>query len=402
MASTLLTEELRGYALSIGFDLVGVTSAEPFPETERVLLERIERGLMRGLPWFTPERVRFSADPRNHTPTARSIVSLGMSYLSAEDGPNPLVPFPRGEGGTDSPPRRGEGLGERSAPPLSGLVARYAWGEDYHRVVGDRLKLLAAWLRDRAGATMPARIFVDTGRMVDRAVAQRAGLGWFGKNTSILTRGYGSWVFLAEVLTDVPLEADQPLRATCGACVRCVEACPTGAIVGPGVLDNARCISYLTIELRGWMPRALRPLVGAWLFGCDVCQNVCPVNRKARPGSHPELAPDRGIGPAPALLPLLRLTDEEFRARFRGTPITRAKRQGLLRNAAVALGNLGDLRAVPAVVDALEDRDPVVRGHAAWALGRIGGKAARRALEATRGREEDARVRDEVELALSQ
>ena len=398
----MLTEELRDYALSIGFDLVGVASAEPFSETERVLLERIEQGLMRGLDWFTPERARYSANPRNHMPAARSIVSLGMSYLTVEDGPHPLTPFPTGEGRTDSSPRLGEGLGERSAPPLSGLVARYAWGEDYHRVVGDRLNLLAAWLRDRAGATRPVRVFVDTGRMVDRAVAQRAGLGWFGKNTNILTRGYGSWVFLAEVLTDVQLEADRPLQATCGSCVRCVEACPTGAIVGPGVLDNARCISYLTIELRGWMPRALRHLVGAWVFGCDVCQNVCPVNRKARPGGRPEFAPDRGIGPAPALLPLLRLTDEEFRARFRGTSITRVKRQGLLRNAAVALGNLGDSRAVPALTDALGDPDPVVRGHVAWALGRIGGKSARAALEAARGREEDARVRDEVELALSQ
>jgi epoxyqueuosine reductase len=402
MAHASQTAELKAYARALGFDLVGVTSAEPFPETERVLLDRIERGLMRGLDWFTPERARFSANPRNHLPGARSILSLGMSYL--DDGRWTIDHGRRTMRDDINPSSMVRGPSSivhgPSSAPLSGRVARYARGEDYHRAIGERLKLVGEWLRARAGASVPPKGFVDTGRIVDRAVAQRAGLGWFGKNTHVLTRSHGSWVFLAEVLTDVGLEPDQPVRTTCGACTRCLDGCPTGAIVAPGVLDNARCISYLTIELRGWMPRELRPLVGDWVFGCDVCQEVCPVNRKAQPGGHSELAADRGIGAAPELAPLLGLAEEEFRARFRGTPITRAKRRGLARNAAVALGNLGDDRAVPALVVALAGPDPLVRGHGAWALGRLGDRAGRLALEAALAREEDAQVREELEQAL--
>lgn len=306
-----------------------------------------------------------------------------MSYLG-EEGPNPLAPLPAGEGGQ----------GVRS---LRGRVARYAWGRDYHDVIGERLKLVAAWLAENGPAGARPKIFVDHGRMIDRAAAQRAGLGWYGKNTNILTRSHGSWVFLAEVLTDVDLTPDAPLRATCGACRCCLDACPTGALVAPGVLDNNRCISYLTIELRGWIPRDLRPLVGTWIFGCDICQDVCPVNRKAQPGNHAEYA--GVIGPAPDLLSLLALGEDEFRARFRGTPIYRTKRRGLVRNVAVALGNTGDPLAVPSLVRALEDDDPIVRGHVAWALGRIGGaeEALRRRLEV----EPDAEVREEIREALA-
>lgn len=394
MAASTLSGELKSYARSVGFDLVGITTAEPFADAERALVERIDSGLMRGLAWFTADRARFAADPRNHLPDAQSIVSLGMSYLSTGAGP--------GEGQT-SPPTVGSvgpRLRQGDDGSLSGVVARYAWGSDYHRVVGDRLKLVAKWLSSHSGATRPTRLFVDTGRVIERAVAQRAGLGWFGKNTNILTRGYGSWVFLSEILTDARLEPDEPSRARCGSCCRCLEACPTGAIVAPGVLDNARCISFLTVELRGWIPRDLRSAMGTRVFGCDVCQDVCPVNRKARAGDHPEFAPSRGIGPSPSLLPLLRLAPGEFHARFEGTPIVRAKRGGLLRNAAVALGNLGAKAAVPALAEAIGDPDPVVRGHSAWALGRIGGRQARAALEDALGREEDPAVRSEIAQGL--
>jgi epoxyqueuosine reductase len=378
------------------------------------MVERIERGLLRGLDWFTVERARQSADPRRHLPEARSIVSLGMSYLG--DGPNPLSPFPAGEGGTtsggrtedelpialggaSSPPLPlGEGWGE--GKPLRGRVARYAWGRDYHDVIGERLKLVAAWLVEHGQSDTRPKVFVDHGRMIDRAAAQRAGLGWYGKNTNILTRSHGSWVFLAEVLADVDLTPDEPLRATCGACRRCLDACPTGALVAPGVLDNDRCISYLTIELRGWIPRDLRPLVGTWIFGCDICQDVCPVNGKAQPGNHADYEGDRGIGPAPELVPLLALGEDEFRARFRGTPIYRTKRRGLVRNVAVALGNIGDPQAVPALVCALDDDDPIVRGHVAWALGRIGGDRAMSALAHRLEVEPDEEVREEIYLWL--
>jgi epoxyqueuosine reductase len=281
---------------------------------------------------------------------------------------------------------------------IRGRVARYAWGRDYHEVIGARLKLVASWLVENAAASTRPRVFVDHGRMVDRAAAQRAGLGWYGKNTNILSRSHGSWILLAEVLTDVELAPDQPLRATCGSCQRCLDACPTGALIAPGVLDNGRCISYLTIELRGAIPLELRPLVGSWVFGCDVCQDVCPVNRKAVPAGHPEYDAGEGIGPAPELLELLELDEVAFHERFRRTPIDRTKRRGLLRNAAVALGNLGDRRAIPGLARALEDADPIVRGHAAWALGRIGGSQA--ALRSRLDAEPDADARLEIQLAL--
>jgi epoxyqueuosine reductase len=243
---------------------------------------------------------------------------------------------------------------------------------------------------------------VDTARIVDRAVAQRAGLGWYGKNTNILSRERGSWILLGELMLDIELPCDDPVRTTCGACERCMPACPTGALVAPGVLDNDRCISYLTIELRGPIPRHMRPLIGDWVFGCDICQEVCPVNRKAVPGNHEEFDPSSGIGPSPSLVELLEMSEDEFKIRFRHSPVKRAKSAGMRRNAAVALGNAGDTEAVPALVRALASEPALVRGHAAWALGRIGGPPAVSALVRRLELEEDAWVREEIWLALDQ
>ncbi|HLZ07838.1 MAG TPA: tRNA epoxyqueuosine(34) reductase QueG, partial [Chloroflexota bacterium] len=244
------------------------------------------------------------------------------------------------------------------------------------------------------------KTFVDTGRIVDRAVAQRAGLGWYGKNSNILTHQLGSWVFLAEVLTNLDLSPDEPVRTTCGACTACMPACPTGAIIAPGVIDNDRCISYLTIELRGPIPRDLRPLVGDWIFGCDICQEVCPVNRKAPTAAPPGFHADQGIGPSPNLITLLQIDQAEFKRRFGQTPLTRAGRRGLRRNVCVALGNSGDRSAIPALIQALDDDETLVRGHAAWALGRLGGETARTALRDRLTREADEWVIEEIGLAL--
>jgi epoxyqueuosine reductase len=249
--------------------------------------------------------------------------------------------------------------------------------------------------------------------MVDRAAAQRSGLGWYGKNTNILTKGWGSWVFLAELVTTLPLDPDPPTGANCGRCEVCLHACPTKAFVAPGVLDNRRCISYLTIELRGAIPLELRPLIGNHIFGCDICQEVCPVNQRVEArlraagrlsGAREPLAfrPRVGIGSSPALIELLALDDQGFRARFRHSPIKRAKRRGLLRNVCVALGNSGDAAAVPALARALGDHEPLVRRHAAWALGRLGGAHAREALEAARAREQEPEVRAEIACALDE
>ena len=236
--------------------------------------------------------------------------------------------------------------------------------------------------------------------MNDRAAAERAGIGFFGKNTNILTPSHGSWVFLGQVVTDLDLEPDVPLAKNCGECVRCIDACPTGAIVAPYVIDNRRCISFLTIELRGPIPVELRPLMGDWVFGCDICQDVCPVNRDAAQSLEPAFRQRHDFS-APELIPLLELDDEGFRERFRNSAIKRAKRAGLQRNVCVALGNIGDRRAVPALGRALVEAGPLVRRHAAWALGRIGGQEAEMALESARRSEPDGDVLEEIDAALS-
>ncbi|HKP54765.1 MAG TPA: tRNA epoxyqueuosine(34) reductase QueG [Chloroflexia bacterium] len=372
----MLKAAISEKARELGFDIVRFTSAAPFPEAQRVLEERIDAGLLSGLTWFTKERASVAGDPRNLMPGVQTIVSLGISYLSSEAVQGSVPGVPRGR------------------------VARYAWGLDYHEVFKEKLWALHAYTQSLMGRNIEARALVDTARIVDRAVAQRAGLGWYGKNTNILNRQFGSWVLLGELLLDVVLPPDEPVKTHCGTCTRCLPSCPTGALIAPGVLDNDRCISYLTIELRGPIPREMRPLISDWIFGCDICQEVCPVNRKALPGDHPEFSAQMGIGPSPSLIELLDITQEEFRERFRHSPVKRAKWEGLRRNVAVALGNIGDPAAIPALIRALNCESSLVRGHAAWALGRIGGLEARPALVARQGLELDTWVLEEIALAL--
>jgi epoxyqueuosine reductase len=281
-------------------------------------------------------------DPTSILPEVRSVVMVGMSY--AERG------------------------AQESAPRAQ--VARYARGEDYHDVLRQRLGRLLEWVQ----AEVPGcrgRGVVDTAPLLERDFARRAGLGWFGKNTMLLNKRLGSYFFLGALLLDLELRPDPPHEAShCGTCTACLDACPTQAFTGPGWLDSRRCISYLTIELRGPVPPELRRPVGNWLFGCDVCQEVCPWNRKAPPGAEPAFEARPGLE---AIDPteLLGLTEEEFRRRFRGTALMRTKRRGLLRNAAIVLGNHGDPAALPALRKALTDPDPVIREAAQWAIEQI-------------------------------
>jgi epoxyqueuosine reductase len=262
------------------------------------------------------------------------------------------------------------------APPPADNVARYARGRDYHDVLKPRLWALVRFLEAGLGRPVAARVFVDDGPCPDRAVAQRAGLGFFGKNTNLLTRTHGSYVLLGAALTDVPLPPDPPALGDCGSCTLCLDACPTGALPAPFRVDSRRCISYLTIEQRGALPAELRADVGAHLFGCDVCQEVCPWNRLAAPTREAAFAPAAGAGAYLDSTAILALDEAAYRERFRGSPLKRAKRQGLRRNAAVVLGNAADGAARAALRAAAGDADPIVAEHAAWALARLDDRAA--------------------------
>ena len=367
---------MKALALSLGFDRVGITDAAPFTRDEEAAAQRVRDGLMDGLPWYTEERVHRMNRPELLLEDARSVISMAANYNTG--------PPPGGSGDSEIP---------------RGRVARYAWGRDYHNVIKGRLRRFVRELPGAVGRPVRTRYFVDDGPMNDRAAAERSGVGWFGKNTNILTPTHGSWVFLAQVVTDLDLKPDPPLKKTCGECIRCIPACPTDAIVAPYVIDNRKCISFLTIELRGSIPREMRPMMGDWVFGCDICQEVCPVNRKVILSGEPDFDKRHDFD-APELIPLLDLDDVAFRKRFEGSPIRRAKREGLQRNVCVALGNIGDPVAVPALANTLNSDSPLVRSHAAWALGQIGGEEAQTALERAMKIESDEDVWEEIASAL--
>ena len=372
-----LKAHISSYAIECGFDLVRITSAEVFTKDRDAALSRIEAGQMDGLPWFTESRVRRGTDPQELLPGARSIICLGLSYLDPDD--------------------------EETADTGAGKVARYARVKDYHRAMKRRMKAFVRGLEEKLESPVAAKWYVDDGPMLDRAAAARSGLGWFGKSTNILTPSHGSWVLLGQVITDLELEPDPPLKKTCGSCVRCIDDCPTGAIIAPYVVDNARCISYQTIENRGVIPLEMRPLIGDLVFGCDICQDVCPVNRKAE---SPLLPIQKAVAIDPSgqldLVELLDLTEEEFRDRFQGTSIMRAKRVGMQKNACVALGNNRDEAGVPRLVATLKTAEPLVRGHAAWALGQIATPDAIMALDQANASEEDSYVLEEIGTALAE
>jgi epoxyqueuosine reductase len=267
-------------------------------------------------------------------------------------------------------------------------------------VMQAKLTRLLEYVRQQAGSKVQGRSFVDAGPVLDREIGARAGIGWYGKNTNLLSMQIGSFFFLGELFLSLELEWDRPIRNRCGQCRLCLDACPTNAFVGPYVLDARKCISYLTIELKGAIPRELRPQMGTHIFGCDICQDVCPYNTKVKATKEQAFHPRLGLH-APELIPLLSLTEAEFKAMFAGSPILRAKRRGFLRNVCVALGNLQRDEAVPALVAALaKDPDPLVRGHAAWALGRIRTCEAQQALRAACCRETDSTVLEEIQASI--
>ncbi|HUI05941.1 MAG TPA: tRNA epoxyqueuosine(34) reductase QueG [Verrucomicrobiae bacterium] len=346
-----LAAEIDRYARELGFDLVGITSAKPPPHVNqfRGWLQNGFHGEMGYLERHAAKR----AEPRRVLADARSVVVVAMNYFTG-DSPPPSF-------GHSVPAKQGEGMGE-------GRVARYAWGErDYHEVLGEKLKRLADHVCEFGGPGTRALSYVDTGPILERDLAQRAGVGFIGKHTNLISRRLGNWIFLGQVLTNLELESGQPELEYCGTCHRCIDACPTRAIVAPYQLDARLCISYLTIELKGAIPVELRPAIGDRIFGCDDCLEVCPWNRFAQRSPVREFQRRE----LPPLTEFLSWDDAQFNAFFRGTPIYRIKRRGFLRNVCVALGNVGDSSALPALERALDDHEPLVREHARWAIGQI-------------------------------
>jgi epoxyqueuosine reductase len=389
---SLPNSRIKEAARDLGFDVVGITSIEPLARDEQAFLQWCEQGFAAGMSYMTRKPALHSR-PKLLVPQALSLITLAVNYYAP------------------APAFRHE--------QRYGRVARYAWGLDYHDVVKPRLARLAERIEAMAGRPIRSRQFVDAVPLLERAVAARAGLGFFGKNTNLLQPHQGSWFFLAEILIDLELESeDRNEQINCGRCSRCLDACPTAAFAGPYRLDSRRCISYLTIENKGAIPRELRRGLREWIFGCDVCQemptdatkhgrlpvivrgeseSVCPFNRFAKETLWEEFHPEAGVGPRLDLVDVLSIaTDEEFRARFKGTPLTRPKRRGLLRNAAIVAANIECAAAVPALVERVEhDPEPLIRSHAVWALAELDpGKAGpiiKRALN-----DPDPLVRDEA------
>ena len=373
-----ITERIVDKAHSLGFDLVGIVRAEPPTSIDRyqAWLENGFHGEMTYL--ARSDAIAKRADLCLLQPGLGSVVAVGTNYHTST---------------LDS---------HIVNDPSRGIIASYAWGGEYHDWMTSRLHRLATFIGNACQGPVAYRAYVDTGPVLERELAVRAGLGFVGKNTNLIHPQMGSWLFLGELLLNIelPVMRARPVRGTCGGCTRCLDACPTGALVTPYVLDARRCISYLTIELKGAIPRELRSLIGNRIFGCDICQDVCPWNRRhSRPTLEPAFRPKSDTR-APHLVDLLSLDAEGFRLRFGDSAIARAKRRGLLRNVAVALGNWGDPVTISALDRALHDCEPLVRGHAAWALGQVQSRRAQSALAQALSNETDLWVREEIAQGL--
>lgn len=335
-----LKQTVNDKARQLGFVLAGVTTPEPPPHLT-TFENWLDQGRHGTMGYLATDRARLRrADPRQILPECRSILVLGTPY---------------------SPPSPSKREGE-------GEIASYACGEDYHDVLPERMKELVKFIEDQAGRPVKSRWYTDTGPILERDLAQRAGLGWIGKNTCLINPQRGSYFLLSEILLDLELEPDPPLTTDhCGTCRRCIEACPTDCILPDRTIDARRCISYLTIELKEDIPVELREKIGDWVFGCDICQAVCPWNRFAEEGD----SAFEAKAPLPSLTEELALTPRTFNQRFKGSPVKRAKRRGYLRNVTVALGNTGDRQALPVLQNVLNDEEPLIRAHADWAIKQI-------------------------------
>ena len=375
---SLTVPRIKAAASDLGFNLCGVTPAEPSP-TLLAYLRWIERGMHGAMGYLARvDRVRRRQDLREIMPGAKSLIVVGLDYHArfADE--------------------------ETLNDPARGRIASYAWGLDYHKVLALRLEMFSEWLADASGRARQQRVYVDTGAILERSHAQQAGLGFIGKNTMLIHPRRGSSFFIGEIITSLEFDDyDEPHRETmCGTCTRCLAACPTDAFPKPYVLDARRCISYHTIENKGWIDRELRDGFGNWIFGCDICMDVCPFQRFSEETQEVAFLPFDIERVAPQLTDILMSTEESYRLMFRRSPVERIKRAQMVRNACVAAGNWRGERAIPHLIQLLYDESALVRGHAAWALWRTMELDSSKLLTDLHRREDDARVRGEVEALL--
>lgn len=367
-----LQSEFVAYAQSIGVDKIGFTTAAPFKELKNRLRRQQELGYQSG---FEEADIDKRTEPLQLLDSAESIVAIAVAYPSRMQEP------PVGKKGA----RRG-------------IFCRASWGVDYHTALRERIKLLTAWLEERIEGVR-IESMVDTGALVDRAVAERAGIGWSGKNCSIITPEFGSYVYLGELITNIPFAPDTPMEDACGDCRLCLDVCPTGALVGPGQLDSQRCIAFLT-QTKGSLPDEFRSHIGNRLYGCDTCQTVCPKNKGKINWIHEEFKPDPEIA-KPLLVPLLTISNREFKEKFGHVSGSWRGKKPIQRNAIFALAHFKEEAAVPDLIALLEkDSRPVIRGTAAWALGKIGGEVAEVALLTAKEKEQDEEVLVEIDKGL--
>jgi len=375
MSPATITRLLREKALNLGFDLFGVVPVS-LSKTIEIYRDWLNKGYA-GTMEYLERHSELKEDPRNLLPETISMVALGCNYNTG----NPS---------------------KESQEPSKARISRYAWGDDYHKIIHSKLKALEYYLCNELNVANHTRSFVDSGPVLEREMAQRAGLGWFGKHSNLINVEKGSWFFLAEMLVDVELKIDEPFtRVDCGTCTSCIEACPTGAIIADRTVDARLCISYLTIENKGAIPADLRSKMDNHIFGCDICQDVCPWNKDAPESLEPGFKP-RTENYAAELTDLMILDQTAFRKRFQKSPVKRTKRRGLLRNVAVSLGNWAHEDAIPALSIGLHDIEPVVRSHSAWALGRINNERARNELKNALIIEKSPQVLREIEKALGE
>jgi epoxyqueuosine reductase len=366
-----LSNCIREEASKQGFFKTGISFVRPLPDDGH-FTDWLKCGLHGEMRYLERQAIK-RMDPALVLSNARSMLVFALNYYCGYEFNN---------------------------APLKGKISRYAWGDDYHSIVKTRLEKLLEFIRSREPLAR-GLCYVDTGPVMEKIWGAQSSLGWMGKHTNLITRDCGSWFFIGIILLDIELEYDSKEKDFCGSCSRCLQSCPTGAIVHPYVLDARRCISYLTIEFRGAIPRHLRPLIGNRIYGCDDCQEVCPWNRFAVRTPEKAFYPREGNW-APDLIPLVRISAPEFKNRFENSPILRVTRDGFVRNVVVALGNSGKEEAVPAIEEALRDASPLVRSHAAWALGRIGTAHSVRILASIVKNETDASVREEITAALEE